>query len=487
MGLKLAIREHHFPLAQSRREFLFQAGGGFGAIALSWLLARDGLAVDSPSSAKTSANLLTAKPPHFPAKAKSVIFMFMVGGPSGIDLFDPKPELLKRQGQSLPESFGRPVSQFTKGDTPLLASTRQFKNHGQSGLEVSDLLPYLAERVDDIAFLRSCWSTSTVHAPAMYELHSGRTQMGFPSLGSWVTYGLGSVSENLPAYCVMTQPEGTPEGGAPCWGAGFLPAVYQGTLFRKGSSPILNLRPPADVDSVQQRRTLDLIKRMNEVDLDAGDTELAARISTYELAFRMQQHAPEAVDLSKETVATRKAYGLDDKRTADFGTRCLLARRLVERGVRFVQLYSGGGPLVTQWDAHDDINANHENMCGRVDQPIAALLMDLNQRGLLENTLVVWASEFGRTPMSQGGKGRDHNPYGYTMWMAGGGVKGGQAIGATDEFGLRAVTDRVSVHDFHATILHLLGLNHEKLTFPHNSRDERLTDVAGEVVRKILA
>jgi hypothetical protein len=487
MGLKLAIREHHFPLAQSRREFLFQAGGGFGAIALSWLLARDGLAVDSPSSAKTSANLLTAKPPHFPAKAKSVIFMFMVGGPSGIDLFDPKPELLKRQGQPLPESFGRPVSQFTKGDTPLLASTRQFKKHGQSGLEVSDLLPRLAECVDDIAFLRSCWSTSTVHAPAMYELHSGRTQMGFPSLGSWVTYGLGSVGENLPAYCVMTQPEGTPEGGAPCWGAGFLPAVYQGTLFRKGSSPILNLRPPADVDSVQQRRTLDLIKRMNEVDLDPGDTELAARISTYELAFRMQQHAPEAVDLSKETVATRKAYGLDDKRTADFGTRCLLARRLVERGVRFVQLYSGGGPLVTQWDAHDDINANHENMCGRVDQPIAALLMDLKQRGLLENTLVVWASEFGRTPMSQGGKGRDHNPYGYTMWMAGGGVKGGQAIGATDEFGLRAVTDRVSVHDFHATILHLLGLNHEKLTFPHNSRDERLTDVAGEVVRKIMA
>jgi hypothetical protein len=487
MGLKLAIREHHFPLAQSRREFLFQAGGGFGAIALSWLLARDGLAVDSPSSAKTSANLLTAKPPHFPAKAKSIIFMFMVGGPSGIDLFDPKPELLKRQGQPLPESFGRPVSQFTKGDTPLLASTRQFKKHGQSGLEVSDLLPRLAECVDDIAFLRSCWSTSTVHAPAMYELHSGRTQMGFPSLGSWVTYGLGSVSENLPAYCVMTQPEGTPEGGAPCWGAGFLPAVYQGTLFRKGSSPILNLRPPADVDSVQQRRTLDLIKRMNEVDLHPGDTELAARISTYELAFRMQQHAPEAVDLSKETVATRKAYGLDDKRTADFGTRCLLARRLVERGVRFVQLYSGGGPLVTQWDAHDDINANHENMCGRVDRPIAALLMDLNQRGLLENTLVVWASEFGRTPMSQGGKGRDHNPYGYTMWMAGGGVKGGQAIGATDEFGLRAVTDRVSVHDFHATILHLLGLNHEKLTFPHNSRDERLTDVAGKVVRKILA
>ncbi len=478
-----AVQPNHLPLAHSRRDFLFQAGGGFGAMALSWLLARDGWA----DSVRASANPLASKPGHFPGRANSVIFMFMVGGPSPIDLFDPKPELIKRQGQPLPESFGRPVSQFTKGDTPLLASTRRFQKHGKSGLDVSDLLPNLATCVDDIAFIRSCWSTSTVHAPAMYELHSGRIQMGFPSLGSWVTYGLGSASENLPAYCVMTQPEGTPEGGAPCWGAGFLPAVYQGTLFRRGPSPILNLKPPAHVDAVQQRRTLDLIKRMNEVDLASDDTELAARISTYELAFRMQQHAPEAVDLSHESAATRKSYGLDDKRTADFGTRCLLARRLVERGVRFVQLYSGGGPLSTQWDAHDDINANHEAMSARVDKPIAAMLHDLKERGLLDSTLVVWASEFGRTPMSQGGKGRDHNPYGYTMWMAGGGVKGGQAFGATDEFGLNAVSDRVSVHDFHATILHLLGLDHEKLTYPHNSRDERLTDVSGQVIKQILA
>jgi hypothetical protein len=476
----------HFPLAQSRRDFLYQAGGGFGALALSWLAARDGFAVDRSSSRKAASNPLAEKTPHFPGKARSVIFMFMVGGPSAIDLFDPKPELLKRQGQPLPESFGRPVSQFTKGDTPLLASTRKFRKHGQSGLDVSDLMPHLASCVDDIAFIRSCWCTSTVHAPAMYELHSGRTLMGYPSLGSWVTYGLGSVSENLPAYCVMTQPEGTPEGGAPCWGAGFLPAVYQGTLFRKGPSPILNLKPPTGVSHQQQRRTLDLIMRMNELDLDPEDSELAARIATYELAFRMQRHAPEAVDLTKETAATRDAYGLDDKRTADFGTRCLLARRLVERGVRFVQLYSGGGPLVTQWDAHDDINGNHEKMCRHVDKPIAALLKDLKQRGLLETTLVVWASEFGRTPMSQGGKGRDHNPYGFTMWMAGGGVRGGQAYGATDAFGLRAVKDRVSVHDFHATILHLLGLDHEKLTFLHNARDERLTDVAGVVIDGIL-
>ena len=413
--------------------------------------------------------------------------MFMVGGPSAVDLFDPKPELQKRHGQPLPKSFGMPVSQFTKGDTPLLASTRKFKKHGRSGLDVSDLMPHLATCVDDIAFVRSCWCTSIVHAPAMYEMHSGRTLMGFPSLGSWVTYGLGSESENLPAYCVMLQPEGTPEGGAPCWGAGFLPAVYQGTLLRRGSSPILNLERPQGVSLEQQRSTLDLIRRMNEADLDPADTELAARIASYELAFRMQQHAPEAVDLSRETEATKNAYGLNDKRTADFGTRCLLARRLVERGVRFVQLYSGGGPLITQWDAHDDLNANHEKMCGHVDQPIAALLHDLKRSGLLESTLVVWASEFGRTPMSQGGKGRDHNPYGFTMWMAGGGVKGGQAVGATDEFGLRAVKDRVSVNDFHATILHLLGLDHEKLTFLHSGRDERLTDVAGQVIEQIVA
>jgi hypothetical protein len=471
----------HLPPARTRRDFLVRAGGGLGAIALSWLLARDGYGAD-----QSNGNPLAAKQPHHEPRAKAVIFMFMVGGPSQVDLFDPKPELARWHGKPLPPSFGMPVSQFTKGDTPLLASTRRFARHGKSGLEISDLLPNLAGCADDLCLLRSCWCTSIVHAPAMYELHSGRTQMGYPSLGSWVTYGLGSVSDNLPAYCVMLQPEGTPEGGAPCWSSGFLPAVYQGTLLRRGSSPILNLKPPADVTPERQRRTLDLIQQMNQVDLDPHDTELSARIATYELAFRMQQHAPEAVDLSRESAATRQAYGLNDRRTADFGTRCLLARRLIERGVRFVQLYSGGGPLITQWDAHDDINANHEKMCGHVDQPIAALLRDLKTRGLLHSTLVVWASEFGRTPMSQGGKGRDHDPYGYTMWLAGGGVKGGQAIGATDEFGLKAVKDRISVNDFHATLLHLLGLDHQKLTFLHNGRDERLTDVAGRVVEQVL-
>jgi Protein of unknown function (DUF1501) len=468
------INPHSIPPILSRRDLLHRAGAGLGGIALNFLLARD--AVAAPG------NPLAAKKPHHPARAKSVIFLFMVGGPSPIDLFDPKPELTKNHGKPLPPSFGMPVSQFTRGDTPLLASTRTFKKHGQSGLDVSDLLPHLASCVDDIAFLRSCWCTSAIHAPAMYDLHSGRTQMGYPSLGSWVTYGLGSASDNMPAYCVLLQPEGTPEGGAPCWGSGFLPAVYQGTLLRKGNSPILHLHPPDGIGQVQQRRTIDLIQRMNDIDRDPEDGELQARIASYELAYRMQQHAPEAVDLARETAATKRAYGLEDKRTMDFGARCLLARRLVERGVRFVQLYSGGGPLVTQWDAHDDLNSNHEKMCGHVDQPIAALLKDLKQRGLLDSTLVVWASEFGRTPMSQGGKGRDHNPYGFTMWLAGGGVKGGQAIGATDEFGLRATTNRISVNDFHATILDLVGLDHEKLAYPHNSRDERLTDVAGQVI-----
>jgi hypothetical protein len=466
----------------SRRDFLWQAGGGCGGLALSWLLAQD-----AHGAGKAAANPLAARKPHHEAKAKRVIFLFMVGGPSPVDLFDPKPALAKWHGKPLPESFGKPVSQFTKGDTPLLASTRAFKKHGKSGLEVSDLMPHLASCVDDVCFLRSCWCTSTVHAPAMYQLHSGRTTMGFPSLGSWVVYGLGSASDNLPAYCVLLQPEGTPEGGAPCWSAGFLPAVYQGTLLRKGPAPILNLKPPRGAGGERQKRTLDLLRQMNELDGAPGDSDLEARIASYELAFKMQKSAPEAVDLARESTATRRLYGLDEARTADFGTRLLLARRLVERGVRFVQVYSGGGPLVTQWDAHDDINGNHEKMCGHVDRPIAGLLTDLKARGLLKDTLVVWASEFGRTPMSQGGKGRDHNPYGFTMWMAGAGVKGGTAVGATDEFGLYAVKDKISVNDFHATLLHLLGLDHEKLTYLHSGRDERLTDVAGKVVEKALA
>ncbi len=471
----------HFPFAQSRREFLFRSGGGLGGIALNYLHSQETLA----RASGLSSNPLAEKKPHFAPKAKRVIFMFMVGGPSQMDLFDPKPGLVKWAGKPLPESTGRPKSQFTTGNEVILPSTRKFAKHGNSGIEISDLMPNLATCADDICFLRACWCSNTVHAPAMYELHSGRTQMGWPSLGSWVTYGLGSVSENLPAYCVMPQPEGVPEGGAPCWSGAFLPPVYQGTLLRRGPNPIINLKPPPDTSEEQNKRAFDLVQKLNAAQ-SIGDAELEARASSYELAFKMQKHAPDAVDLAKETESTKKAYGLDDKATADFGTRLLLARRLVERGVRFVTVYSGGGPLVTQWDAHDNINTNHEKMCGHVDKPIAALLKDLKQRGMLKDTLVVWCSEFGRTPNSQGGKGRDHNPHGYTMWMAGGGAKGGTVVGSTDEFGLKTVDDPVGPNDFHATILHLLGLDHEKLTYRHSGRDERLTDVGGFVVEKAL-
>jgi hypothetical protein len=319
-------------------------------------------------------------------------------------------------------------------------------------------------------------------------MNTGRIFMGYPCLGSWVTYGLGSESEDLPAFVVMTQPEGTPEGGAPCWGAGLLPAQYQGTLFRPGPVPILNLKPPSELSTSEQRRTLDLLRATNEEGLDPADRELAARITSYELAFRMQGAAPEAVDLAREPAETRELYGLNDARTVEFGTRCLLARRLVERGVRFVQLYSGGGPVAMQWDAHDDIDANHEKMCGLTDKPVAALLTDLKRRGLLDDTLVIWGAEFGRTPARQGGgRGRDHNAAGFTMWMAGGGVKGGTVVGATDEIGLRAIEDRAHVNDIHATILHLMGLDHRRLTLLHNGRDERLTDVGGRVLKKLLA
>ena len=307
-----------------------------------------------------------------------------------------------------------------------------------------------------------------------------------PSMGSWVTYGLGSESENLPAYVVMPQPEGTPEGGTPCWSAGYLPAVYQGTLLQRGPNPILHLQPPIGMTGTRQRDALDLLQKWNEMDNPEGDSEMAARLSSYELAFRMQSHAPEAVDISKENEATRKLYGLDQKHTADFGTRCLLARRLVERGVRFIQLYSGGGPLSMQWDAHSHLVANHEKMCGHTDQPVAGLLQDLKQRGLLDSTLVVWGSEFGRLPMSQGGNGRDHNPHGFTMWFAGGGVKG-QVIGETDELGVRGVGDRFPMRDFHATILHLLGLEQNRLWYLHNGRNEKLTDFGGSVIKQVMA
>jgi hypothetical protein len=477
----------HLPAARTRRDFLVRAGNGFGALALSCLLEREAAASEQKNR-PAMVNPLAPKAPHFEPKAKAVIFLFMVGGPSHIETFDPKPALDRWHGQQMPPSFGEIKSQFLKPGTPLMRSAWKFKKHGQSGIEVSDLLPHLSTCVDDLAIIRSCYTESFVHAPAMYQMMSGRVLAAHPSLGSWVTYGLGSASENLPAYCVMAQPQGLPEGGAPMWGAGYLPAVYQGTQLRNGSTPILHLARPREVGAAQQRKMLDYLRRRNELDLGAAgdETELEARISSYELAFRMQQHAPEAVDLSRETASTRRLYGIGAPETDEFGTRCLLARRLVERGVRFVQLYSGGGPVSVQWDAHDDMVSNHEKMCRWTDQPIAGLLKDLKSRGLLDSTLVIWGSEFGRTPVSENGKGRDHNPAGFTIWMAGGGVRGGQVIGQTDEIGFRAVGERYHPRDIHATILQLLGLDQMRLTYLHNGRHERLTDFGGQVIRPLL-
>ncbi|HMB28555.1 MAG TPA: DUF1501 domain-containing protein, partial [Blastocatellia bacterium] len=354
--------QSHFPVSTTRRDFLANAANGFGSLALSYLLARDANAFDGGADRKLF-NPLAPKQPHFAAKAKAVIFLYMVGAPSHMETFDPKPTLDRLHGQQLPPSFGEIKSQFIKAGTPLLGSAWKFRKYGQSGLEVSDLFPHLATCVDDIAFIRSCYTESFVHAPAMYQIMCGRVLPSHPSLGSWVTYGLGSESENLPAYCVMTQPEGLPEGGAPMWGASFLPAVHQGTVLRNGATPILHLAPQKEIGGDEQRRMLDFMRRMNEMSMHEDDTELAARVSSYELAFRMQQHAPEAVDVSKEGKETKKLYGLDDPQTAEFGGRCLLARRLVERGVRFILLFSGGGPVSVQWDAHENVVANHGQMC----------------------------------------------------------------------------------------------------------------------------
>jgi hypothetical protein len=471
----------HFRAPGTRRDFLWRAGGGLGAIALASLLAEDGLLAAETGK---KANPLAAKAPHFAPRAKRVIYLFMHGGPSHVDLFDPKPDLVKYAGQPLPESFGMVMTRRKVATNPLLGPVRPFKPRGQSGLEVSEFLPEIAEHADELCVLRSCHGDSVNHPQSVYQMNTGSILMGKPSLGSWVSYGLGSESQNMPAFVVMPDPGGGLKGGPPAWGNGFLPAVHQGTLMRPGNNPILNLSSSLPADS--QRATLELVREWNQRHLRERDydDELAARINAYELAYRMQATAPELVDLSRESEETRRLYGIGEKETDEFGTRCLLARRLVESGVRFVQLYSGdtGG-----WDAHNDVEKNHSQLCRRTDKPIAGLLMDLKRRGLWNDTLVIWGGEFGRMPMSEQGTGRDHNPWGYSVWLAGGGVKGGTAYGATDAVGLRAAENKVHVHDLHATILHLLGLNHEQLTFSHNGRDERLTDVAGHVVQDILS
>ena len=472
----------HIRPVTSRRDFLTKAGAGFGALALTHLLELDGFF--ARAAAPGSLNPLTSKQPHHTAKAKSVIWLFMEGGPSHLDLFDPKPELQRLAGKPMPESFGRPITAMGTAGNTILPTKRQWKQHGQSGLWVSDWYPHIAQHADDLCVIRSCWADGLNHVGSVCQMNTGDILAGRPSMGAWTSYGLGTENQNLPAFVIMTDAAEV-NGGPKNWSSGFLPAVYQGTQFRTDGAPIYHLAPPKGITDAQQRSKLDFLSRLNQrFSADkAENTELAARLNSYELAYRMQSAAPEAVDLKHESEATKKLYGLDDKDTEKFGGICLMARRLVERGVRFVQCYSGSG---SGWDAHNDMEGNHTKYCRQTDKPIAGLLQDLKARGLLEDTLVVWGGEFGRTPFNEKGNGRDHNPWGFTIWMAGGGAKGGSVVGTTDEIGLRAVEDRAHVHDIHATILHLLGMDHERLTYLHNGRDERATINGGEVILKAL-
>jgi len=471
----------------SRRHWITNVAGGMGAWALLSLLERDGLASTlAPAISDTTAaapNPLAAKPPHFAAKAKSVIFLMMAGGPSQMETLDPKPLLNKLAGQRLPESFGKIPAQFTDVTKELLLPCRiDFKNCGQSGIPISGAFPHLQKHADKLAVIRSCYHDAFNHSPAQYVLTTGMSRLGYPSVGAWITYGLGSASQNLPAMVVMMESDGKVKGGTPLWGNGFLPPIYQGSPVQTSGTPILYVNRQQDTSEQDQRRVLDFAQSLNRrhaKEVTAATRELDSRIAAYELAYRMQTAAPEAVDLAKESQATKQLYGIDDETTREFGTRCLIARRLVERGVRFVQVISGSGDT-KDWDHHDDAYEGTMRQARKTDQPVAALLADLESRGLLEQTLVVWTGEFGRTPTSQGGKGRDHNPNGYSMWMAGGGIRGGKVIGATDELGLRATEDKCHVHDIHATMLSLLGLDHRKLTYLFQGRQMRLTDVGGD-------
>jgi hypothetical protein len=463
----------------SRRELLKNAGTGFGLLALSSILREEKLLA-------ADLDPLAPRPSHFIAKAKSVIFLFMSGGPSHVDLYEPKPELDRLAGQPIPESFGMFKTRRAVAKNKLKPSLWPYRHHGQCGMEISDALPHIASCADDLCLLRGCYGDSVTHPESVYLMNTGSILMGRPSLGSWAAYGLGTENRNMPGFVVLPDPAGWVKGGAPAWGNGYLPAAYQGTILRGGETPILHLNTPKGVTGEQQRATLDLINRLNRESLppDEADSELSARIAAYELAFRMQTNAQEVVDIARETEATRKLYGLDDRVTQEFGLRCLLARRMVERGVRFVQLYCGD---TNGWDGHSDMSGNHGKLCAQSDKPVAGLLKDLKSRGLLDSTLVVWGGEFGRTPMSEGSDGRDHNPHGFSMWMAGGGVRGGTVIGATDPVGLRAAEEKTHVHDIHATILHLMGMDHTRLTYRHQGRNQRLTDVSGTVIAKALA
>ena len=465
------------PHETTRRALLRGAGSGLGAMAIAALLAEE-------SQAAAVHDPTIPRKPHHAPKAKSVIFLFMEGAPSHIDLFDPKPKLNEMNGQPMPASFGKVITAMGTANNTLMGSPRKWAQHGKSGIWVSELYPNIAKHADKLAVLRSCQSDGLNHAGGVGQMNTGDILSGRPSLGAWVNYGLGSANKNLPAFVSMID-EREPFGNAKNWGSGFLPASYQGTLFRQGPNPILNTKLPAGQTDERQRARLAYLDAQNREYAKGreDDTSLDARIRSFELAYALQKSGPEAVDLSGETEETKTLYGLDKPETAVFGRNCLLGRRLVERGVRFVELYCGSG---SGWDAHTNLEGNHKKWCKASDQPVAALLEDLERRGMLQDTLVIWGGEFGRTPFNEKGDGRDHNPWGFTMWFAGGGVRGGQAIGATDEIGLRAVERHAHVHDIHASILWLLGLNHLQLTYQNNGRAERPTIVGGEHMVKEL-
>jgi hypothetical protein len=469
----------------TRRHFFRRCNSGMGALALASLLGQSLFA-----SAADAPNPLAPKASPLPAKAKRVIYLHMSGSPPQHDLFDYKPELNKIDGQPCPDSFlaGERFA-FIKGHPKCLGTQYKFTPHGQSGALVSELLPNIAKHVDDIAIVKSMWTDQFNHAPAELLVHTGNSIAGKASMGSWVTYGLGSENQNLPGFIVFTDHRGGPINGPPNWSNGYLPAAYQGTQFRDKGSPIVDLKPPADRTPEEQRRWLRMLSELNEKhgDLHPLDTELSARVASYELAFRMQSSAPEVMDLGQESDATRSLYGIGVEPTDYFGRQALMARRLVERGVRYVQIFSGGGNFEPSWDAHWDLKVNHGLPCAETDKPLAGLIKDLKSRGMFDDTLIVWHGEFGRLPISERMDGRDHNNKGFSVWLAGGGVKGGTIVGATDQYGYQAVENAKSVYELHATILHLLGLDFEKLTYRFNGRDMRLTDVHGRVIREILA
>tara|TARA_Y100001934_G_scaffold282487_1_gene396466 strand:+ start:2209 stop:3627 length:1419 start_codon:yes stop_codon:yes gene_type:complete len=468
---------NHIDHPRSRREFLQTAGSGFGALAFS--------ALSGQSLLAKSQNPTTAKIPHRLGRAKNVIWLFMEGGPSHLDLFDPKPLLRKLAGQRLPDSFERPVTAMGEVNSPLLADKRQWDRHGQGGLWISDWFPHHSSIADELCVIRSCQSDGINHAGGVCSMNTGSVFGGRPSLGAWVSYGLGTENQNLPGFVVIKDTSSMVVNGVRCWGSGFMPAAYQGVLFESNGEPINYLNNPKGVTQTRQQRKLDFLNQLNRRHYAGreSNTDLDARIRSYELAARMQAEAPEAIDLDSEPEHIKQLYGIDSKDTETYGKQCLMARRLVERGVRFVQLYHGAG---SKWDSHSKMEINHTRLCKNVDLPITGLIHDLKQRGLLDETLVIWGGEFGRTPMSEKGDGRDHNPTGFTIWMAGGGVKGGQTIGATDELGLFAVEDKLHVHDIHATILSLLGLDHTQVVYMHKGRPERVDLNEGHATPKVF-